>query len=395
MDLKNFIRLMLAGWMICGMMISCDPIVPEQDNKEPDTGITDPGQTETPDQPETPEQPDQPVTPPAPKYFTNPIMAAADPWILKHEGSYYFCMAGGGTISVSESSQLSQINYPSIVWEQPNGIVWNKDLLWAPEIHYIENRWYIYYTAGTGNTYLDQRSGVLRSRTSDPLDGWYDLGMLYTGDNYESNIRPTAANTVYAIDLTQFELNGQRYAVWSGLPDRNVDADQSIYIAKMSNPYTISSNRVKISKADKSWEKKGSARINEGPAILQRNGKVFIVYSANGSWTKFYTLGYLMLDATKDPMVASNWTKSEKQAFYRCDDTVKPTKGVNGVGHCSFTTSPDGTEDWIIYHAKDYNDNEYSGRSTYIKKFTWNSDGTPNFGTPAGYNEETLCPSGE
>ncbi len=329
--------------------------------------------------------------------FINPIGSTPDPWIYRHDGKYYLCKSSGDGIAISSSEKLSSLKSTKRVWYKPAAEtgLWNSYNLWAPELYYIDGKWYIYYTAGTQGTYLNQRSGVLRAKTSDPMGEWEDLGMLYTGDEYKENIVPTAENTAYAIDLATFEHNGQRYAVWSGLPDKTVDGNQCIYIAKMSNPYTISSNRVKLSCADKTWEMKASSRINEGPAILKRNGKIFIVYSANGSWTKHYTLGYLMIDDSKDLMTASNWTKSANEAFYRCDDTVNPEMGVNGVGHCCFTTSPDGTEDWIVYHAKNYNDNTNSGRSTYIKKFTWNNDGTPNFGTPPGYNEEMDCPSGE
>ena len=194
--------------------------------------------------------------------------------------------------------------------------------------------------------------------------------------------------------MTVFELNGQLYAVWSGAPSTTDDSNQSLYIARMSDPCTISSNRVCISQPDQPWEQV-SSRINEGPAILKRNGKIFVVYSCNGSWTKYYRLGYIVLDETKDPMDPANWTKSPAAVFYRCDDTAD-RDGVNGVGHCSFTKSPDGTEDWIVYHVKNRNDNSYTtGRSTFIQRFGWNADGTPNFGSPVGWGEPVVVPSGE
>jgi GH43 family beta-xylosidase len=165
----------------------------------------------------------------------------------------------------------------------------------------------------------------------------------------------------------------------------------------MSNPYTISSSRTVISKADQYWEKYNST-INEGPAFLKNTekGKFFVVYSCNGSWTKQYRLGYVMLnDTLADPTQAANWTKSATDVFYRCDDTAA-FDGVNGVGHCSFTKSPDDSEDWIVYHVKNRNDNTWSsGRSTFIQKFTWKADGTPDFGTPVGWGEAVSLPSGE
>jgi GH43 family beta-xylosidase len=224
---------------------------------------------------------------------------------------------------------------------------------------------------------------------------WEDMGILYTGDDYQAGITPTAANTRYAIDLGVFRLNGQLYAVWSGEPAGS--SDQNLYIARMSNPYTISSSRSLISSADKYWEKYNS-KINEGPAFLKNTekGKFFVVYSCNGSWTKQYRLGYIMLsDTLANPTQAASWTKSASEVFYRCDDTAE-IDGVNGVGHCSFTKSPDDTEDWIVYHVKNRNDGSWSsGRSTFIQKFIWKADGTPDFGTPVGWGEAVALPSGE
>ena len=222
------------------------------------------------------------------------------------------------------------------------------------------------------------------------------MGMLYTGDNYQPGIKPTIENTEYAIDLTTFELKGQRYAVWSG--NEKTNSIQQIRIATMSNPYTISSSLVEISTPTQSWETMDGRQINEGPAVLinEAKGKLFIVYSCNPSWTKNYRLAWLMLDMNSgDPMNPGDWQKSSNYVFWRCDNTKDPVSGVNGLGHCTFTKSPDGTEDWIVYHAMRYSDGGWGERYPFVEKFTWNADGTPDFGTGAGWGESLLLPSGE
>jgi GH43 family beta-xylosidase len=50
-----------------------------------------------------------------------------------------------------------------------------------------------------------------------------------------------------------------------------------------------------------------------------------------------------------------------------------------GVGHASFTKSPDGSEDWIIYHGMRDPTNGWAARTIRVQKFTWNADGTPKF----------------
>jgi len=333
--------------------------------------------------------------------FTNPIGDIPDPWIIKHGDFYYICKAQGDGINISRSDRLTKIEATKSIWTAPydsnSSKPWNRTHVWAPELHYVDGRWYVYYAAGRphseSNSYNYQRSGVLRAKTDDPMGEWEDMGMLYTGDEYVEGIVPTAANTAYAIDLGVFYLNGQLYAVWSGYPD---SGGQWLYIATMSNPYTISSSRHVISKPDRPWENY-SGSLNEGPAFLnnKEKGKFFVVYSCNGSWTKYYSLGYVMLnDTTANPLLSTNWTKSDRSVFTRNDNT-SVVDGVNGVGHCSFTKSPDETEDWIVYHVKNRNEDGWSNRSTFIQKFTWNEDGTPNFGTPAGWGESLLLPSGE
>jgi GH43 family beta-xylosidase len=336
--------------------------------------------------------------------FTNPIGAIPDPWIIKHGDSYYICKAQGNGINVSRSDKLSVISATKQIWSAPydagGKTVWNPTNIWAPELHYVDGRWYIYYAAGrpaseSDGSYKMQRAGVLRAKTDNPTGEWEDMGMLYTGDSYQKGIVATAGNTSYAIDLSVFSLKGQLYAVWSGNPPGS--GDQWLYIATMENPYTISSSRVAISKPEKSWEIY-TGKVNEGPAFLKNKekGKFFVIYSCNGSWTKQYRLASLELsDTIADPLKPANWKKSATDIFFRCDDT-STVDGVNGVGHCSFTKSPDDTEDWIVYHVKNRNDNTWSsGRSTFIQKFGWKTDGSPDFGTPVGWGEAVALPAGE
>jgi GH43 family beta-xylosidase len=138
-----------------------------------------------------------------------------------------------------------------------------------------------------------------------------------------------------------------------------------------------------------SWERQ-TAPVNEGPEPLYHNGRVMVVYSASACWGPDYKLGLLTPTGT-DPMNPAHWTKSPNPVFQRSD-----ANGVFAPGHNGFFTSPDGTEDWIVYHA---NDSAGGGcdmnRSTRAQKFTWNADGTPNFGTPVRLGVTLTAPSGE
>ena len=161
---------------------------------------------------------------------------------------------------------------------------------------------------------------------------------------------------------------------------------KEIYIAEMNNPWTISSRRVKISSPEKSWELVGSPAINEGPAAITRNGTAHIVYSASGSWTDDYCLGLLTLTGD-DPMSPGSWTKSEKPILSKSGK-------VFGPGHCSFTTSPNGSEAWIIYHANRISGTGWSGRSVWAQPVTWDENNYPviGAGTPTEPGEKLSIP---
>jgi GH43 family beta-xylosidase len=318
-------------------------------------------------------------------YFTNPIADGADPWVIKKDGFYYSCGSSRGGIYVSKSDRLTNLGERVIAWRPP-ATGWNQSNIWAPEIHFMNGHWYIYYAAAKqpGSPFIHQRSGVLESVSEDPFGPYEDKGLLYTGDNIQD-----PASVKWAIDLSPFRMNGQLYAVWSGW-EENADTDktkQHLYIARMSNPYTISSNRVKISSPTEEWETGGELDLNEGPELLRKKEKAFIIYSCRESWLKEYRLAQLMLtDTTLNPLEPANWKKS--------GPVFQSTDQVFGVGHCSFTKSPDNTEDWIYYHSKKSTTPGWQ-REIRLQRFTWHKDGSPDFGKPLSSGVPLKLPSGE
>jgi GH43 family beta-xylosidase len=185
------------------------------------------------------------------------------------------------------------------------------------------------------------------------------------------------------------------YMIWSGW-EGDTNGQQNIYIAQMSNPWTISSKRVKVSSPTYSWETNGDlgggqqVKVNEGPQILMHKDKIFLIYSASGCWTDFYALGMLTASTKSDLLDVASWKKSAEPVFKQSPET-----GVYAPGHNSFFKSRDGKEDWILYHA---NANPGDGcgnkRTPRAQKFTWNKDGSPNFGTPIKTGTALTVPSG-
>jgi GH43 family beta-xylosidase len=321
----------------------------------------------------------------APCRFTNPIAVGQDPWVVRRGPYYYFAESRDNGIWIYKSTSLTSLKQnPKEVWIAPSS-GWNTTNVWAPELHEINGLWYIYYAAGnSGPPFITQHAGVLQSATDDPQSDYVDRGMLYTGDDAQNH-----TNNVWAIDLTVGEINGGLYAVWSGWA-QNASTDrtpQNLYIAKMSDPMTISTNRVEIASPSESWEVGPELNLEEGPEFLEHSGQEFIIYSTRESWLPDYRLGELrLISETSDPTNAASWVKT--------GPVFTGTGSVYGVGHASFTTSPDSSEDWIVYHSK-VDPAPGWNRDIRTQKFGWNPDGSPNFGIPLPAGQTLAMPSGQ
>ncbi|GAB2842246.1 hypothetical protein GCM10027074_05890 [Streptomyces deserti] len=307
--------------------------------------------------------------------FTNPVKAVkgADPWISYHDGNYYLVTTSWtDVITIRKSATLAGLS------TAPSVQVWKGDAasrccnIWAPELHYLNGRWYLYYVAGQNVSDYNptQRSHVLESAGSDPMGPYTYKGQL---------------SSVWMLDPSVLNVGGRLYMLGSAI----TNGTQNLVIAPMSNPYTVSGSYSTISTPTYDWERQGGT-VNEGAEILQRGGRTFLIYSASGCWTPDYKLGQLELTGS-NPLSASSWTKKSTPVFQRSD-----ANGVYGPGHNGFFTSPDGKENWIVYHANDSaSEGCDNGRTTRAQKFTWNSDGTPNFGTPVRLGAALAGPSGE
>jgi GH43 family beta-xylosidase len=176
--------------------------------------------------------------------------------------------------------------------------------------------------------------------------------------------------------------------VWSGW-ERNADTDktaQQLYIAPMSNPWTIAGNRVLLSAPVEPWERGPELDLQEGPELLRHGDDVFIVYSTRDSWLKEYALGQLRLRDSTAPMDPRSWEKS--------GPVFTGNARVFGVGHASFTTSADSAEHWIVYHTKDSATPGWK-RSVHMQRFSWSASGDPVFGDALAAGERVRSPSGE
>ena len=310
--------------------------------------------------------------------FSNPISDLADPHITFYDGHYYLTGTTGSNIILRKAATLNSLKFaPAVVaFTAPSGGPCCN--FWAPELHRIDNVWYIYYTAGNSPDLSSQRTWVIENASSDPVAGtWIDKGQIYH-----------PVENFWAIDGSFFQLEDKKYFSWSGHVD-GTNTIQHIFISEMSNPWTLTGPRAMISSPQYAWERNGE--VNEAPTALQNNNKLFLFYSASGCWTDDYALGMLSMDKSDDPLDPSSWTKSTNPVF-----VSKPAAFAYGPGHNAFFSSPDGSEIWNTYHATTVEAGACDfSRTTRAQIIQWNSDGTPNLGQPVLAGEELDAPSGE
>jgi beta-galactosidase len=312
--------------------------------------------------------------------FNNPIIEQrADPWVYKHtDGFYYF------TASVPEYDRIIlrkaktiqdlAIAEEKIIWEKRNSGEMSVHI-WAPEIHYIDGNWYLYFAAGgLGGDMWGIRPYVLECVNGSPMTGrWIEKGIMQKSpeDNFSfSN---------FSLDATTFEHNGVRYFVWAQKTN-DFHNPSNLYIAQMENPWTIKGEPVMIATPEYGWEKIGFW-VNEGAAVIKRNNRIFISYSASATDSN-YCMGLLTASDTTDLLDQNSWKKSPEPVFKSSEENSQ-----YGPGHNSFSVSEDGNKDILVYHARNYKDIVGDplydpNRHTRAQIFNWNEDGTPNFGIP-------------
>ena len=315
------------------------------------------------------------------KTFKNPILPqGADPHVTYYNGQYILIKSeekdSRSRIVVRRAKNLTSLAAAPIetIWSVPQGRIMHN--IWAPELHLLNDKWYIYFAADDGKN-ENHRMFVLESDFSEPTGPYHEMGQI------------TDSSNKWAIDGTVLVKANHLYFIWSGWPsDENVQQD--IYIAPMIDPWTLGPSRVIISKPEFVWEIPSSGpSVNEGPQILYQNGKTYLIYSANGSWTDDYCLGLLEL-AGEDPLTPSSWIKCSSPIFHK-----DPLTSVYGPGHCSFIKSLNGEEDWIVYHANTMPGSSWSGRSIRTQRFEWHNDGSPNLGSPVPIHIPLTKPAGE
>ncbi|KAG9017219.1 hypothetical protein FRB90_001329 [Tulasnella sp. 427] len=298
--------------------------------------------------------------------FTNPVKNpdGSDPFMV-YDGGYYYLMTTTWTnVQITRATTVAGLKTatPKVVYTDFTSTRCCN--VWAPEIHKIDGKWWLYYTAG-------QSANLDLQRGSTPWDSY----------SYKGQLKATNAPDAWSIDGTVLTVSGANYFVFSSFSPSNI---QSLYIAPMTNAYTLG-QRSLLSEPLNSWERVDTP-VNEGPQALYKNGAIYLTYSASFCWTASYSLGLLKYNGGSVTS-ASSWTKS--------GPVFTSANGHYGPGHNGFFNSPDGQTTYLVYHATSNPNGACDGtRYTLIQPLYFQSDGvTPNWGVPRALSDNIPEPT--
>jgi len=298
------------------------------------------------------------------------IKQRADPFVYFHTDGYYYFTASTPEYDRIELRRAWSVKgladaEPLVIWRKHSSgpMSWH---IWAPELHFINGKWYIYFAAGRAEDPWWIRTWVLENTSPDPFTGqWEEKGMLEA--EWDS----------FMLDCTVFENHGEYYAVWAQKRQERQE-NSALYIARMESPTKLALPQTLLTFPEFDWECRGF-KVNEGAAVLQRNGKIFLTYSASAT-DATYCMGLLTAKDGSDLLDPKAWKKSEKPVL-----VTDEKKGIFGPGHNSFTTSRDGKEDYLIYHARPYAEVDLAfalydpNRHTWVKRIKYDAEGNPLF----------------
>lgn len=308
------------------------------------------------------------------KYNKPWITKRADPYVLHHtDGKYYFTASfpAYDRIILRSADSLNglQTAEEKVIWmKHESGVM--SEHIWAPELHYLCGKWYIYYAAGEKEDIWKIRPYVLECQGQNPMqDTWIEKQMM---EKAEEDIYSFQA---FSLDATIFENNGSLYYIWAEKVSVGIQIS-NLYIARMESPTKLATAQVLLTTPDYDWERR-EIWVNEGPAVVKHNGKIFVTYSASAT-DECYCMGMLSIDETEDVLDPKAW-KKEKQPVLKTD----VEKGIFGPGHNSFTTTEDG-RDVCVFHARTYaniigNPLYDTNRHVMLIEVKWDENGYPVF----------------
>lgn len=280
--------------------------------------------------------------------YPNPfIPERADPYAMRApDGTCYFTASypafgdaehGYDRIVLRKSSTVAGLAAAEekTLWKAPDSGVCSRHI-WAPEIHLIGGKWYVFFAAGNSDDVWHIRPYVLRCKGDDPYSDEWSAPV-----RMEALPSDTQSFRSFSLDMTYFSHKDKHYVIWA-----EIIGDSSLFMAEIdpAEPWKLTSAPILLTKPEYDWEKV-RFRVNEGASVLKTEDKVYVFFSASGTGSE-YCIGRLCADNDADLMDASSWEKLPCPVL-----STEDLEGESGPGHNSFITD-ENRDLLLVYHAR-------------------------------------------
>ena len=340
------------------------------------------------------------------------LISGADPFILDNtaQDGYYYLYSTGAT---NAFSAYRTKNFTT--WESVGQVLTGEDgwsAYWAPEVVAEENAdgeltYYLFYSAMPSELAASDKKVMFVATSSSPA-GPFEMvdftdkessgGNTHTneGDNsyaryalFDYEALNKALNEACGTDFAVSELpslidahpfvtsDGERYIYFS------LEEPRGIVGMKMENWYKIDYSTVTLltrvgyySLEDYEKEQAGEnvekneyeligAEVNEGPEMIEHNGKYYLTFSVNG----FYDASYSVMQSVGDsPLGPFTKLKDDQNGLFLSAD-LGSNAMASGTGHHSFFTV--GDKLYICYHRHNIVGSIDGGRGICVDEVNW------------------------
>lgn len=311
--------------------------------------------------------------------FTNPIAGYADPSVTYHDGWYYYSFAkdylGQPALWMARAANIFDIGNaePVLVWAAAGTVQTGTAVLslWAPQLYYIQGRWYLYATCDIGLTGVSGNARrmpiIWRALTDDPIGGYEYIGLMKNTDT-----------DVYSYLSPRFIEHGGKLYMFNGGFYREADCSgqhiQRMFVSELSDPTTMASSAHLISSPVYDYEN----GIMEGPyPFYAPDGTLYMIFAAGHTRTDEYCTGLMRFTGSESDSLldATKWEKYDRPIH-----KVSYENKVYSPGAMIVTRNEDG-EYLAVYHAKEYHYSAYTMRRMYVQKMTF-ENGLPTVQEP-------------
>jgi len=277
--------------------------------------------------------------------YTNPVggkIRMGDPFVLHYGDRYYlYGTTAGDGFKCYSSANLVDWKPLGYAYRKTNDS-WGGKTYWAPEVVHYKDKFYMVFSCQPAESkeFSTRICLAVSDKPQGPFEDYraplFDLGYsCIDGDIFVDD-----DGTAYLF----FDKVGSVGEPWKGTGYLY----GIIYAVKLKDDLSaIAGEPVKCIEADAKWELSVTpghtpTRCNEGAFAFRHKQRYYMTYSANHYADPQYGIGY----ATA-PSPLGAWTKSGDNPLLKKNLRI----GVSGPGHSCITTSPDGKEMFIVYHA--------------------------------------------